>query len=149
MDQEIMARFREVIENLPHCRKIGLKVDYLDKGKGRFGLMPHDKMIGNPVKRFVHSGISTSLLDTLCGAVAMTAYPGFGQTVATLDLRLDHLRRLSVDARILAEAECYHFNDSVAYVRGRAWQDGSDEIALEATATFMPSGPIVGIMGEA
>ncbi len=130
---------QEVVENLPHCAKLGLKLPVLEKGFGTVALTPRPEMVSNPHKQVLHSAIVTTVLDTLCGTVASSAYEQ-GRTVATLDLRVDHLTPASLDFDLIGKAECFHMNDDIAYVRGWAWQNGEDNLIAKVTGTFMASG---------
>ncbi|NVK19712.1 MAG: PaaI family thioesterase [Methylocystaceae bacterium] len=138
--QDILSYIAETVQNLPHCKKLGLEITRLNQGSGATMLRPNPAFIGNPKRLFFHSAIATTVLDTLCGAVASSAYDG-GRTVATLDLRLDHLTTMAGDKPLYGQAECFHKNDDVAYVRGWAWQDNPDEPVAKATGTFMVNGP--------
>jgi len=131
---------RTTVEDLPHCKRLGLKFTDLSVGSGQMYLEPRAELLVNVAQGFLHSAVVTTLLDTLSGAVASSAYPE-GRTVATLDLRLDHLERLKGGETLYGRAECFHYNDDVAYVRGWAWQRGEDQLVAKATGTFMASGP--------
>lgn len=139
MSLSVFKFMRHTVENLPHCKRLGLTFTQLDEGVGAMQLDPRPEFVGNTAQNFMHSAIVTTLLDTLCGTVASSAYSE-GRTVATLDLRLDHLDRLHADRTLYAKAECFHHNDDVAYVRGWAWQDSEDKMVAKATGTFMASG---------
>ncbi|WP_167730181.1 PaaI family thioesterase [Terasakiella sp. SH-1] len=130
---------RTTVENLPHCKKLGLKFDNLEQGKGRMRLSPRPELICNPAKNLLHSAIVTTLLDTLCGTVASSIYPE-GRTVATLDLRLDHLTPACADSPLYAEAECFHFDDDIAFVRGFAWQGEEQRQLTTALGSFKTNG---------
>lgn len=137
--QDILSHIAKTVENLPHCRTLGLRITRLDQGAGEINLQPKDDFIGNPKRRFFHSAIATTVLDTLCGAVASSAYEE-GRTVATLDLRIDHLTTMAGDKPLFGQAECFHKNEDVVYVRGWAWQDSPDQLVAKATGTFMVNG---------
>jgi uncharacterized protein (TIGR00369 family) len=136
---DILDFMRQIVESLPHCKKLRLKVPELSQGKGTIFLEPHPGLLSNPSKQNIHSAVTTTLLDTLSGTVASSAYPG-GRTVATLDLRIDHLRRAKADLPIWGRAECFHRTEDIAYVRGWAWQENEDYLIAKATGTFMPNG---------
>lgn len=139
MDPAVFDFMRRAVESLPHCKRLGLKFSHLSVRHGAMELEPRPEFIGNPRHGLLHSAIVTTVLDTLCGTVASTSYPE-GRTVATLDLRLDHLEPLQADKTLYARAECFHCNEDVAYVRGWAWQEDEDHMVAKATGTFMPSG---------
>jgi uncharacterized protein (TIGR00369 family) len=134
-----LDHMRQVIESLPHCKKLGLKITQLEQGKGAIQLEPRSELIGNTARNLLHSGVVTTLLDTLCGIVASSAYAE-GRTVATLDLRLDHLQNLDASQMLYGKAECYHCNEDVAYVRGWAWQEDEAAPVAYCVGTFMTSG---------
>ncbi|NVJ90514.1 MAG: PaaI family thioesterase [Methylocystaceae bacterium] len=140
MSKNQYDHIRDIINSLPHCKKIGLHVSALEQGRGKVELQPNPAFIGNVEKNLMHSAIVTTLLDTLCGAVASSAYDEI-KTVATLDLRLDHLNRLQGDKPLLGRAECFHYNNDVAYIRGWAWQDNEENLVAKATGSFMNNGP--------
>lgn len=128
-----------IIVDLPHCKRLGLKITHLEQGRGTMEVSPQAEFIGNTKRQFMHSALATTLLDTLCGGVASSAYEG-GRTVATLDLRIDHLSPLEASKPLFAEAECFHKNEEVAYIQGWAWQDTPDSPVAKATGTFMSNG---------
>jgi len=135
-----LDHMRNVVESLPHCQKLGLKITTLAQGIGTIQLEPRPELVGNVARNFLHSGVVTTLLDTLSGTVASSAYPE-GRTVATLDLRLDHLQGLDGIKTLYGKAECYHFDNDVAYVRGWAWQEDEGKPVAYCVGTFMSSGP--------
>lgn len=129
----------QTIEALPHCRKIGFKISALSQGEGEAFLKSRPEFKSNPLKDVMHSALVTTLLDTLCGAVASSAYEG-GRTVATLDLRLDHLAALDLNKDLYAMAKSFHCNDDIVYVNAYAWQDSKENPVAKATGSFMASG---------
>ncbi len=137
--QDYLTEIATIIVDLPHCKRLGLKITRLDQGSGAMELPPQADFIGNTKRLFMHSAIATTLLDTLCGGVASSVYDG-GRTVATLDLRIDHLTPLDGSKPLFAEAECFHRNEDVAYIQGWAWQDTPDKPVAKATGTFMTNG---------
>lgn len=129
----------KIVESLPHCKKMGLEFTEISIGAGAMRLEPQPNFICNTAKSILHSAVATTLLDTLCGTVATTAYEP-PQTVATLDLRIDHLNHLKADLALMARAECFHLNEDVAFVRGWAWQVNETKLVAKATGTFMRNG---------
>lgn len=137
--QPYLNEIATIIVALPHCKRLGLKISHLEQGRGAMELPPQADFIGNTKRQFMHSALATTLLDTLCGGVASSVYDG-GRTVATLDLRIDHLTALDGSKTLFAEAECFHKNDDVAYIQGWAWQDTPDKPVAKASGTFMTNG---------
>lgn len=125
---------------IPHCRELGLTVERLDAA-GALGRIPYrEHWLGDPQRGIVHTGIITTLVDTVSGLAAVGASGAF-EVVATLDLRMDFLRPARAGADLLSFAECYRLTRSIAFVRARAWQDNESEPVAVAQVTFMRSGP--------
>lgn len=140
MPLEYLEHVRSVVQNLPHCKKLGLELTKLETGYGEIQLESRPELIGNFARRYLHSGVVMTLLDTLCGTVATSVYAG-GRTVATLDLRLDHLQQLDANLPLYGKAVCFHSNTDLAYVRGWAWQEKENNHVACCVGTFMVSGP--------
>lgn len=125
---------------IPHCRDLGLSIETLD-ARGALGRLPYrPDWLGDPQRGIVHTGIITTLVDTVSGLAAVGASGAF-EVVATLDLRMDFLRPARAGADLLSFAECYRLTRSIAFVRARAWQEREDEPVAVAQVTFMRSGP--------
>lgn len=125
---------------IPHCREIGLAIERLDAA-GALGRLPYrSDWLGDPQRGIVHTGIITTLVDTVAGLAAVGASGAF-EVVATLDLRMDFLRPARAGSDLLSFAECYRLTRSIAFVRARAWQEREDEPVAVAQVTFMRSGP--------
>ena len=60
--------------------------------------------------------------------------------IATLDLRIDHLKRPEPGVDFLATAECYRLTSSVAFVRGCAYQSDRNDPVSSFVATYMRLG---------
>jgi len=97
-----------------------------------------EKIIGDPFKRLIHSGALTTLIDTVCGAAVFQAQGNF-QSMATLDLRIDHMRPPESGADVYAMAECYRLTNTVAFIRSTAYTHDIDEPIATAVASFMRS----------
>jgi len=81
-------------------------------------------------------GVVITLLD-MAGTLAVWTRLGQVRPHATLDLRVDHLDAIRAGMEIKAYAECYHLNEQVAYVRGHAYIDPDETVAvLSATYAF-------------
>jgi uncharacterized protein (TIGR00369 family) len=134
-----LARVVSTFANIPHCRLLGMRLDEVRRGNGMMSLDYHEKLIGNPRTRVVHSGVITALLDTLCGLVVMSTVPE-GTPLATLDLRIDYLRPATPGETIRATAECYKVTANVAFVRGAAFHGTPEDAIAHCTGTFMLGG---------
>ncbi len=123
-------------ENVPHNHALGVQV--LEAARGRVlskvAWAPH--LVGNPETDALHGGVITSLLDAAGGAAV---FLWFRETpsIATLDLRVDHLRPSASREDLFARAECYRVTRNVAFVRGVAWCVSEQNPVANMTATYM------------
>jgi uncharacterized protein (TIGR00369 family) len=120
----------------PHVRRLGFQVISI-KGGVCVARVPYsDDLIGDPIRKVVHGGVVTSLLDTTGGAAVLSAV-GKPLPLATLDLRIDYLRPSAPGRDIHAKVECYKTTYNIAFARGVAYdRDESDPVAAMA-ATYM------------
>ena len=130
-----LEQVREVLESLPHFRELGIALVDVKRGCCVARLEATPRLAGNPETGAVHGGVITTLLDSVGGAAAFSRIRQ-GQTVATLDLRIDYLRTSEPGQAIFGRAECYRLARSVAFVRGTAYCEEADPIA-QCAATFM------------
>lgn len=113
-----------------------MKVIELRHGYGYMCLPYDEKLIGNPETGVVHGGVITALLDSLCGMVVMASV-AHRTPIATLDLRIDYLRPAVPRSDILASAECYKVTESIAFVRGIAYQETFRDPIANCAGSFM------------
>jgi len=96
--------FREMHENLPFNRLLGLKVDYLRTDGAGFHFIMKDELIGNPVHGILHGGVISAVLDATGGMTVTASAVGRMQglspdeivrqlsRIGTIDIRIDYLR---------------------------------------------------------
>ena len=131
-----LARARAAFERIPHCQHIGMQLTELMPGWGMMTLPYDPRLIGDPRNGVVHGGAITTLLDTLCGVVAIASIADC-QEVATLDLRIDYLQPATPGVAIRASAECYKVTRTIAFVRGVAFHEDETAPIAHATGTFV------------
>lgn len=131
-------------ERIPHVAVMGIRIEAVSRACAMARLPCRPEFIGDTLRRVIHTGVVTSLVDSVCG-LAVSARIGAPQAVATLDLRVDYLRPSRGDADLLCRAECYRLATHVAFVRARVWQDDPAAPVAEGLATFMrtPSRPLL------
>jgi acyl-coenzyme A thioesterase PaaI-like protein len=112
-------------------------------------------LVGDPAQGGLAGGVVFALLDQTCGMAIGIALRNRAEAegralamggMATLDFRLDHIRRPSAGAAVIAEAECVRLTGDVAVVRGWAFEDDpADPIAAAQAAFMIMSEPTVSV----
>jgi uncharacterized protein (TIGR00369 family) len=133
--EQVRTQFTKAI---PHALECGMRVSKLDVSAAE-GVLPYrPEWLGDVERGVVHTGIITTLVDTVAGLAAFIASGKF-EPIATLDLRMDYLRPALAGHDLTARAECYRLTRSIAFVRARVWQAREDEPVAMCQATFMRS----------
>ncbi|MCC5812545.1 MAG: PaaI family thioesterase [Ectothiorhodospiraceae bacterium] len=124
---------------IPHSVALGL--DVVDGGDGWLlsRVRYRDDLIGNPATGHLHSGVLTTLIDQTSGAAAVfSSLPPEG--VATLDLRIDHLRVAEAGVPIHAFAECHRVTRHICFVRCVAYATDRERPVATSVSSFMRTG---------
>ena len=100
---EFAQKMATLFASMPFLQLMNASVSVDDKGEVRCELDNRAELIGNPMAKILHGGVTASLLDTIGGLVAMVAvgenldFTDPDQTkrfsqFATLDMRVDYLK---------------------------------------------------------
>ncbi|MEQ9695141.1 PaaI family thioesterase [Shimia sp. SDUM112013] len=139
MNPQKVKMAEQFISLVPHCKALGMKLTNIGDGVAEMEL-PYDlRIVGDPETGVVHGGAVSALMDTCCGAAAMS-HPSSPAGTATIDLRIDYMRAATPGQTIRTRAECYHITRSVAFVRATAMDDDSDRPVATATGAFTVEG---------
>ena len=126
---------QQFMEALPHSKALGMRLVEMSDGSATIE-MPYDqKLVGDPETGVIHGGAVSALMDTCCGAAAMSHLDNLAGT-ATIDLRIDYMRAATPGQRIVARAECYHVTRTVAFVRATASDEDDTKPVAAATGAF-------------
>jgi len=103
--QKIFDRLADVYENqMPFDRLLGIQVEALSFSQTRVRIDMRDQFIGNHIRKILHGGVISSVLDLTGGLIASveiiknfnSEQPGEIMAhlarVGTIDLRVDYLR---------------------------------------------------------
>ncbi|MDA3858478.1 MAG: PaaI family thioesterase [Roseovarius sp.] len=130
---------KQFMQALPHARALGMRLNHMGEGMADIEMDYDERFVGDPETGVIHGGAVSALMDTCCGAAAMS-HPSSPGGTATIDLRIDYMRPATPGQKIRAHAECYHITRSVAFVRARAMDDDDDRPVATATGTFTVEG---------
>ena len=120
-------------EHAPFNRLLGIKGERLEHGRAVIVLPVREDFVGDPRRPALHGGVISSLVDTAGGAAAWSAL-GPGESVSTVDLRVDYLEPASLGEPLRAEAQLLRKGNRVCHVRVRVSQ-GSVRVA-EGSAVY-------------
>ena len=126
-------------QNLPHAQSLGMTIEQMADGHAVMSMPWRDALVGDPETGVIHGGAVSALMDTCCGAAAMS-HSGATVGTATLGLRIDYMRAATPGQTIRAEATCYHITRSVAFVRAVALDDDRARPVATATGTITVEG---------
>ena len=135
--QWLRLRIAEIFfRNIPHGRHIRIRPVGAGRRHIAARLRYQDKLVGNPDTGVLHGGAITTLVDQTCGAAAaLSVFPP--NIVATLDLRLDHLRAAVPGRDVFAVAEAYRVANQIIFVRCTAHDGDPDDPIAYAMGSFM------------
>ncbi|PIE13585.1 MAG: thioesterase [Rhodobacterales bacterium] len=137
MDKSKFAQ--QFIQAIPHARALGMELTQLADGKAAMTMPYAEALVGDPESGVMHGGAVFALMDTCCGAAAMS-HPASPHGTATIDLRIDYMRPATPGQRILAKAHCYHITRSVAFVRAVALDEDETRPVATANGAFTVEG---------
>src|SRR6185295_15797791 len=80
-------------ELIPFNKFLGIRMEEHRSGYTRFSLAIREEFIGDPLRRAIHGGVISTLIDVAGGAAVWSSLddPLWGR-VSTIDLRVDYLR---------------------------------------------------------
>jgi len=130
--------YLEKVCQTPHAKKLNLKL--VSAGEQSVTLiLPYSKeIVGDSVNNYIHGGAVSTAIDTACGAAIFQLQNNL-RALATLDLRIDHIRPAAPGEDISIFAECYHLTHTIAFVRATAFTDDIDKPTATALGSFIRS----------
>ena len=120
-------------EHAPFNRLLGLKGESIEPGRAVIVLPVREDFVGDPSRPALHGGVVSSLIDTTGGAAAWSAL-GPGESVSTVDLRVDFLEPATLGGPLRAEGVLLRKGNRVCHVRVSVTQDGV--LVAEGSAVY-------------
>jgi uncharacterized protein (TIGR00369 family) len=118
---------------VPFNRYLGLRGESVGLGRGVLVLPVRPEFLGDPRRPALHGGVISSLIDTAGGVAAWSALNP-GESVSTVDLRVDYLEPAGLGAPLRAEAELVRKGNRVCHVRVAVTQGGA--LVAEGRAVY-------------
>jgi len=149
MDKELIYQQIAALwtENMPFNQLLGLKITRFNSNESEIRFAWQDKLIGNPLQKILHGGVTASALDLAGGVVAAACIieqldeisPDKIQQslskLGTIDLRTDFLRP-GRGEEFIATARIIRSGSKVAVARMELHNELGDHIAF-GTGTYM------------
>ncbi|GAA0371584.1 thioesterase family protein [Bowmanella denitrificans] len=134
-------------DHMPFNHLLGLQISQFD-GEGVEVRLPwHDGLMGNPIQKILHGGVTAAVLDTVGGLMAILhvvrdmedlTLEQFQQRLArigTIDMRVDYLRP-GKGEEFIATASVIRKGSRVAVCRMELHNEHGEHIAF-GTGTYM------------
>jgi uncharacterized protein (TIGR00369 family) len=120
-------RFGDILkvmeELVPFNRYLGIRGESAEGGRAVLLLPVREEFVGDPRRPALHGGVLSALVDTAGGVAAWSALEE-GESVSTVDLRIDYLEPAGLAGPLRAEAELVRKGNRVCHVRIAVSQDG-------------------------
>ena len=120
-------------EHVPFNRFLGLRGESVGKGVCVLSLAVREEFVGDPRRPALHGGVISALVDTAGGLAAWSALSP-GESVSTVDLRIDYLEPAGLGAPLRASAELVRKGNRVCHVRIAVTQE--DVLVAEGRAVY-------------
>ena len=130
--------YLEKVCQTPHAIKLNLKLVSVGEQAVTLTLPYSKEIVGDSINNYIHGGAVSTAIDTACGAAILQAQSNL-RAMATLDLRIDHVRPADSGVDINVYADCYHLTHTIAFVRASAYTDNVKAPIATAVGTFMRS----------
>jgi uncharacterized protein (TIGR00369 family) len=110
-------------EQVPFNKLLGIRGERVEHGRAVLVLPVRPEFVGDFRRPALHGGVLSSLIDTAGGVAAWSAL-GPGESVSTVDLRVDYLEPAGLGGPLRAEAELVRKGNRVCHVRVNLTQEG-------------------------
>lgn len=119
-----------------HTHALGFKLESVDGDKVRLRAPYKPEFVGDPLTGVLSGGLVSTVLDHVGGLSVWLALDQF-QSIATLDLRVDYMRAAAPGRDLIAEAQCFRLNRSMAFVRAWAFEDDPSNPVAASQAAYI------------
>ena len=120
-------------QQVPFNRLLGIKGESAEPGRAVLVLPVRPDFVGDFRRPALHGGVLSTVIDTAGGMAAWSALAP-GETVSTVDLRVDYLEPAGLAGPLRAEAVLVRKGNRVCHVRIRLTQD--EKLVAEGTGVY-------------
>ena len=131
--KKLVACFSKFI---PFNRWLGLDIVELDNARIKIKCSVKPEHIGYLSSGIVHGGVISGAIDATSGASVFLAIHKPMQ-VATLDLRIDHLKPPKPNQALFYEAHCYRVATQVAFVKCKVYENSPKDLIATSLSSFI------------
>ena len=135
---EISAMMLKAREWLFHehslFRGFDVKPVLIGKGQTRFSVILPTEFRRADGK--IHTGLLTTLMDTICGITALTALEQL-KPVATINLRTDYMQDVEPESRVTCAANCIAIRNEIATMTSDIRREDNDDLIATASGAFL------------
>ena len=126
--------------SIPHVNALGITP--VDTGPGQATLrLPYNAALaGHPESGILHGGAIATLVDTACGMAVFLAMRQ-PEPIATLDLRIDHIRAPTLGSDVLCRAHCYRVAREIAFVEAEVIEANTMALVARSIGSFIRTRP--------
>ena len=133
MDLDMLRRF--FTDLIPFNKHLGLELDDLSKGRAVISVRMRPEFIGDPLKRILHGGVISTMIDVTGGLTAFSVLDWPRETsLNTIDMRVDYVR-MGKGERFICEGNIIRKGNRIAVSRADLKDEEGRVIAL-GTATY-------------
>ncbi len=116
-------------------RDMSMELVSMENNQVEFILPFQEKHSAHRTNGGLHSGALAAAIDSTCGFVIMLKKTGV-QTIATINLRLDHVQGAPAGEDVRIHAQCYQIHNDLAYVSASARDITGDLLLCNAIGIF-------------
>lgn len=120
----------------PYTGLLGMQAVSASDSSCVIALPYREDLVGDPDSGVLHGGVITALMDMSFGFAVYFRIKKF-IPMATLDLRIDYLRPAQPHRKVYASASCYKVTQELAFVRGHAYDEDSEQPISTSVGIFM------------
>ncbi|WP_372749475.1 PaaI family thioesterase [Litorivivens sp.] len=127
-------------------RDLGLTLQNIEGDIARIHLPFQSKHADSIENGSLHTTAIATAIDSACGCAVML-HLGKPAAIATVNLRIDYMRKPEPGRGLVIEASCYQYAEDFIYVGAAAYQVNSKIMCCNAVGIFKSDtpGPVLGM----